>query len=241
MREKMNAKINVAIVDDHQGIIDGYLYRLEKSDEIQVVGTANFGEEIEPLLANQHVDVLLLDVQVPVSRENSNPYPILYLIPKLLNQFEDLNIVVISMFAQRTLIKSVQEAGASGYILKEDRDANKKLVEIVKGVYNGGMHYSKKAWSVIRGHFEITDAPLTQRQIEVLSYYAAFPDLTTAQLANSLHIAHSTVRNLLSGAYLRLEVNNRTAAINKAREMALITPIEELPNLESLETAFPSK
>jgi DNA-binding NarL/FixJ family response regulator len=38
-------------------------------------------------------------------------------------------------------------------------------------------------------------------------------------------VANSTVRNILSGAYLRLEVQNRTAAIAKARQRGLLTPL----------------
>jgi len=43
-------------------------------------------------------------------------------------------------------------------------------------------------------------------------------------LADKLGVAHSTLRNLLSSAYLRLDVRNRTAAITKARQLGLITP-----------------
>jgi len=39
-----------------------------------------------------------------------------------------------------------------------------------------------------------------------------------------MNVANSTVRNLLSGAYLRLGVNSRAAAIAKARQLGLIPP-----------------
>lgn len=66
--------------------------------------------------------------------------------------------------------------------------------------------------------------PLTPRQMQVLSLCAAFPDLSTAQLAEQLEIAPSTLRNLMSESYLRLSVRNRAAAIAKARQLGLITP-----------------
>jgi DNA-binding NarL/FixJ family response regulator len=58
-----------------------------------------------------------------------------------------------------------------------------------------------------------------------LSLLAAYPNLTTAEAALQLKVANSTVRNILSGAYLRLEVQNRTAAIAKARQRGLLTPL----------------
>jgi DNA-binding CsgD family transcriptional regulator len=65
---------------------------------------------------------------------------------------------------------------------------------------------------------------LTPRQLELLSLCAAYPDLSTAELAQKMSVSNSTVRNLLSSAYLRLNVHSRTAAIEKARDLGLITP-----------------
>jgi DNA-binding CsgD family transcriptional regulator len=68
---------------------------------------------------------------------------------------------------------------------------------------------------------------LAPRQLEVLSLCSAYPDSSTYELAVKMGVAHSTVRNLLSGAYLKLDVRNRTAAVVKARQMGLITPEDE--------------
>jgi DNA-binding NarL/FixJ family response regulator len=103
--------IRVAILDDHPGIIDGYRYRLGRELDIEIVGTASYGEELEPLMDAQAVDVLLLDVQVPTSAENANPYPILHLLPRLLQRYPNLAVLVISMYAQRALIQAGLEPG----------------------------------------------------------------------------------------------------------------------------------
>src|ERR1041384_5046349 len=116
----MKSKIRVMIMDDHQSIVDGYLYRLSQTPEIEVVATLAYGEELEPALKKQSVDVLILDVNVPVSSQNPSPYPILHTIPNLLHQYPDLEILVISMFTDRGLIRAIMEVGASGYILKSD-------------------------------------------------------------------------------------------------------------------------
>ena len=46
----MSSKIRLANLDGHQGIIDRYLYRLSEADDIQVVATLVYGEELEPVL-----------------------------------------------------------------------------------------------------------------------------------------------------------------------------------------------
>jgi len=65
---------------------------------------------------------------------------------------------------------------------------------------------------------------LSPRELEVISLCSAYPNDNTADLAKKMKITNSTVRNLLSSAYLKLEVNNRTAAVLKARQKGLITP-----------------
>jgi two-component system, NarL family, nitrate/nitrite response regulator NarL len=218
-------KVRVAILDDHQSIIDGYIYRLSGTPEIEVVATATYGEDLEPMLAKHPVDVLLLDLSVRTSPENHNPYPILHVIPKLLQKLDNLSILVISMFAEPGLMRSLIEAGASGYVLKDDQAAFRELGNVVRSISNGGIYFSKKAHSLYMQTDALTGGELlTPRQMEVLSLCAAYPDASTYELAQMMTISNSTVRNLLSSVYLRLGVHSRTAAVEKAREMGLVTP-----------------
>src|SRR6266496_4613561 len=217
--------VRVAILDDHQSIIDGYTYRLSSTPEIKVVATATYGEELEPQLNKHRADVLLLDLSVRTSQENSNPFPILHVIPKLLQKNSDLSVLVISMFSEPGLMRALVEAGASGYILKDDPGAFRELGNIVLSVAHGGIYFSKKAHSVyLKTEALDNDGVLTPRQMEVISLCAAYPDATTSDLAQMMTISNSTVRNLLSSTYLRLGVHSRTAAVEKAREMGLVTP-----------------
>jgi two-component system nitrate/nitrite response regulator NarL len=221
----MKDKIRVAILDDHQGIIDGYLYRLGSAPDIEVVATVLFGEALEATLAKYPVDVLILDVQIPTSPTNPNPYPILYIIPRLLEIYPNLVVLVISMHAQRTLINAVMEAGASGYVVKDDQATIRELPSVVRTVAGGSIYMSQYAYQELKK--SKTGAllqPLSPRQQEALSMCAAFPDASTAELAQRMNIANSTLRNLLSGAYLKLNVRTKAAAIARARQMGLITP-----------------
>jgi DNA-binding NarL/FixJ family response regulator len=127
------------------------------------------------------------------------------------------------MYNRRTLIKSVVEAGASGYILKDDKPLIQELGSIVRSIASGGIHFSQQAHQHLIKHMPNEPRP-SSRQLEALSLCATYPDATTAELAGKLGVAHSTFRNLLSGAYLRLNVRSRTAAVAKARQLGLITP-----------------
>jgi DNA-binding NarL/FixJ family response regulator len=218
-------KVRVAILDDHQSIIDGYIYRLGSTPEIEVIATATYGEELESVLSKHPADVLLLDLSVRTSPENPNPFPILYLVPKLLQKYPKLNVLIISMFAEPGLMRSIIEAGASGYILKDDQSAFRELGNVVLSIAHGGIFFSKKAHSLYMQADAVNGSDLlTPRQLEVISLCAAYPDASTSDLAQMMTVSNSTVRNLLSSLYLRLGVHSRTAAVEKAREMGLITP-----------------
>ena len=221
----MTKTIRVTILDDHQSIVDGYVYRLNSNPEIEVVATISYGDQIEPTLAEHPTDVLLLDVNVPSEPKNSNPYPILHVIPSLLQKYPNLAVLVISMYAERGLIRAVMEAGASGYILKDDQEIIRSLGSVVISVAGGGIHFSQSAHRLLqKGRVTPNAQSLAKRQLEALSLCAAFPNSTTAELAVKMSVSNSTVRNLLSGAYIKLDVHTRAAAIAKARELGLLAP-----------------
>lgn len=216
----MSVKVRVAILEDHQSIIDGYIYRLEMSPDIQIVGTSLFGNELEPMLAQHQVDVLLMDLSVPISPENHNIFPMRHELPKILIEYPELKVVIISVFDQKALVHAMIEVGVHGYIVKDDRNAIKKLPRIIRIVADGGTYFSAdlQVFALLKNQEHL----LTPRQIEALSLCVAYPDLSTSVLARKMKIANSTFRNLLSDAYQRLGVHTRRAAVVRVQEIGLI-------------------
>jgi len=220
----MTKLVKVSILDDHQTILDGYQFRLANSQRVEIASALQFGSEINAALEKYSIDVLILDINVPTSQDNPNPYPILHVIPSLLQKYPNLAILVISMHNDRSLIRAVMEAGASGYILKDDQSMLVDLENVIVSIAAGGIFLSRAISNILLPANTNEDVPLSQRQLEVLSLSLAFPDDTTADLAKKMSVANSTVRNLLSGAYIKLGVRTRAAAIAKARKLGVITP-----------------
>lgn len=214
----MPSPIRVAILEDHQSIIDGYHMRLDNASGIEVVGIAASGEELHSLLRERReVDVLIMDISVPASPDDTSPIPVLYFVPKLLAERPNLNILVISMHTQRSLVRALADAGVSGYIFKHDSDSIRRLPAIIKIISSGSKYFDETAEE---------DSPsraiLTNRQLEILTLCASYPDASTERVAAQLGIASSTARNLLSDAYERLNVRTKAAAIERARSLGLI-------------------
>jgi DNA-binding NarL/FixJ family response regulator len=224
----MRSKIRVAILDDHPMILEGYLSKLRHDPQIEVTATMSVADLLEPVLQKAEVDVLILDVSVPTSAENRNPYPILHVIPALLEEYPNLNIMVISMRVERGLIREVMAAGASGYILKDDPLSNENLPAIIRSVAEGGVYLSEEA-GALYGKYLANEGgkQLSPRQLEALSLCASQPGAKSVVLAREMDIKHSSFRTLLSGAYIKLGAANRTEAIARARQMGLITPDQD--------------
>lgn len=219
-------RVHVAILDDHQSIIDGYTYRLNNTPGIELVATALYGEDLQVMLRKFNVEVLLIDLSVQTSATDPTPYPVLRTIPQLLQDYPDLKVLVISMHAGPGLMRTIMEVGVSGYITKDDHEALKNLGKIVLAAAGGDIYFSPETYRLYREYEKInTGELLTPRQIEVLSICSLYPDMSTAELAGMLTVSNSTVRNLLSSAYLRLGVHSRGAAIEKARELGLLGPV----------------
>ena len=229
----METPIRVAILEDHPLLVQGYLCRLNECSNMQVVGTTGYGEEIEKMLARSPVDVLILDVSVPVSKDNKSMYPILVVIPDLLQVYPALEILIVSMHNHPTLIHAIMKAGASGFILKDDSYFLEAMPEIIHLIAEGGFYLSPAARKQYLNRRD-TDLPLSARQLQALSLCAAYPEASTTHLAGKMKVAASTIRNLLSGAYMHLEVHSRSAAVAKARQLGMLPPENAVINMEDL-------
>ena len=216
----MVKSIRVAILEDHQSIIDGYIFRLSDSPEISIVATAHWGDDLKPMLDNNDVDVLVLDLNIPTSAEDHNLFPILHTLPSLRAAHPDLLILVISMITSLPLIEALEEVGVSGYISKDDSASIQQLGKIISLIANGGVYFNHPARH--NTEKDRSGIQLTPRQIEVLSLCAAFPDDSSQMLAKKTGVSSSTIRNLLSTTYMRLGVRTRAAAISKAQSLELI-------------------
>jgi DNA-binding NarL/FixJ family response regulator len=220
---KLVMSIRVVILEDHQPAIDGYYYRLSGDEGFEIVAAVAFAEELKSLLAVTAADILLLDVSVPTAEDNPAFYPTLSLVAELQELYPELKIVIISMHSERTLIQSALKVGVNGYILKEDRTAIQNLPHIMRSIANGGSYLSQQVLNQLSGKHE-PPVTLSRRQLQILSTAAANPNLTQSEIADELHVAHSTVRNSLTSVYQRMDVRNLAGAITRARELGIIEP-----------------
>jgi NarL family two-component system response regulator LiaR len=146
----------------------------------------------------------------------------------------DARILVLTSFGEDKKIFAAIKAGAMGYLLKDS--SPEQLLQSIRDVYRGevSMHPTT-ALKLIREirqplNLPATEAPLTEREMEILSLIAR--GLTNQEIAESLSISERTVGNHISGILGKLHLANRTQA-------ALYALREGLASLEDSEKKTP--
>jgi DNA-binding NarL/FixJ family response regulator len=217
--------IKTILLEDHPMAMDGYLSRFARDSNIEIIGQFRFGDELVAALQTTIADVLLLDINVPTNPENPNPFPIWHVIQNALERNPEMAVIIISMYDRPAMIDAAIEAGVSGYVLKEDYAAYAELPSIIRVIVAGGIYFSpiaRQRWL----HRRQSNSPqiLSSRQLEALSLCATYSDENLSEIARRMNIAASTLRNMMSRLYLRLDVNSRSSAVSRARLLGLLPP-----------------
>lgn len=206
--------IKVAITDDHPLLSEGLKNILENSQTINVIGCFKNVSEMNVGLANEAVDIMLLDINL--ADVNS-----IELIQPLKKKYENLKIIMLSVHNELPVINSSLKEGALGYIQK-----NASVAEILNGiasVYENRPFVCKQTQSILDkkssdGLYQVPK--VTRREKEIL--VEAAKGLTTNQIAEKLFISSHTVQSHRKNLIEKFQTTNLSSAIKLAIEYGLI-------------------
>ena len=210
--------IRVVLADDHPMYRYGVQAVLADVAGIDLVETVSSGQELLALVGRIHPDVVLTDVRMP---DLSG----LEVTRRLVAADPELPVLVLTMHDDDETVYGALRAGARGYLLK-GADGS-ELVSTIQTLAGGGTVFGPAVARRIVGFFlesslryrEGTFPELTRREGEVLDLVAA--GHRNSAIARTLNLSEKTVRNHLSSILLKLQVEDRSAAIVRAREAGL--------------------
>ena len=210
--------IKVLLVDDQQILAEGIKSVLTTSSEVSVVGIASDGLLAVDMCARLKPDVVLMDIRMP----NMNGV----VATKRIKEIDDgIKIIILTTFDDSDYILSAINNGASGYLLK-DIGAT-ALIDAIKNAYAGDTILPAKIAKKITDAAAMVSSDkeyklkkafnLSEREVEIaLMLYDGF---TNRQIATALKLSDGTARNYISSIYLKLGVDNRTAASEKIKQI----------------------
>jgi two-component system, NarL family, response regulator len=202
--------IRVLCVDDHRIVREGLSMLIGRQGDMEVVGLAGSGEEAVELFTRLRPDVTLMDLQL--GRMTG-----VDAISAIRRIDAHARIVVLTMFQGDEDVFRAIEAGAATYLLKDA--AFSDLVHAVRQVHEGrqpSMSPQVKAQLAWRA----TRPALTPREVEVLDLIRR--GLRNREIAASCNISEETVQTHVKNILLKLEAQDRTAAVNVALSRGIL-------------------
>lgn len=209
--------IKILIADDHQMFIDGIKSLLSSSQQIKVVGEARNGQEVLDFVGKNKVDVVLLDMNMPLMDG-------MQALKYIKEKFASVKVIMLTMFDTREYIEKLLKAGADGYILKNT--GKEELTLGIETVMKGQSYFSKEVTERImeglQGKKRNTTnmlIELTDREKEVLKLIVK--EHTTQEIGEKLFISPNTVETHRKNLISKLNVRNLAGLVKYAIQNGL--------------------
>lgn len=211
--------IRIIIAEDHNLVRQGIRALLEQSGEVQVVAEATTGQDAVELTEQHKPDVVVMDLSMPRLDGAQAAERILDM--KLSTQ-----IIILSMYADTTMVQQLLRRGVKGYLLKDA--VIEELMLAVRSVSQGRMFLSPTiSDAVMTMLLSPPDAQahsaadlLTPREREVLQLVAE--GHTNSAIADTLSISVKTVEKHRANVMTKLEVNDLASLIRVGIKQGLI-------------------
>ncbi|MBP9689949.1 MAG: response regulator transcription factor [Bacteroidia bacterium] len=185
-------KVNIIIADDHAIFRDGLKSSLKKIPFVGKIYQCEDGQEVINTLEKTNVDVVLMDIEMPVMNGIETAKWIKVNMPHV-------NIIMLTMFNNQRYIMQLHDIGVTGYLLKNTNvNELQKAITMVKQKDN---YYCKEIQEVIFRNLISRNKPnkgdtivdkITTREIEVLKLIC--DQNSTHEIADKLFISPLTIK-----------------------------------------------
>lgn len=215
--------ISVAMIEDHQILVDSLGIMLRYESDIDFKGAAGTLQDGRFLVKECQPDVLLLDVGLPDGTG-------LDLIPDVKEMSPETNIVVLTSLSDETTLMRVVDSGINGFVSK-----NSQLTELLSTIRKAAEGEIVMPTSLLMGLLlrmprdkaasyrdEKGWERLTLREQEILDLLAK--GKSGDEIANKLHIAPLTVRTHIRNLMSKMGVHSRLEAVSYGLKHGIIDP-----------------
>ncbi|MCL2864360.1 MAG: response regulator transcription factor [Lachnospiraceae bacterium] len=196
--------MKIIIVDDDVIVSSSLKTILEATNEVEILGIGQNGNDAVTLYQTYKPDIALLDIQMPEKNGLEAGKGILEIDP-------DAKILYLTTFSDNDYIIQALRLGAKGYILKQEFTA---IATALKAVANGqsvfGTDIVSKLPTLLQNNnpFSYRDLDINEKEEEIIVLVAQ--GLNNKEIADQLFLSEGTVRNYLSNILDKLNLRDRT-------------------------------
>ena len=203
------------LVDDHPLIRASLAEHIKASGLADVVAEAMDARDILALVEKATPDLVIMDISMPGSNGIDATR-------RITSTFPHIKVLVLSMHEERFHAREALQAGASGYVMKDE--AMEKLLLAIRKVLDGGVYVSEATAQTFAGFLVQSgkwNSPgsvesLSKRQLEVFKYIGE--GLRTRAIAEKMGLNIKTVETFRVQIKHKLGVSNTTALTRHAVE-----------------------
>jgi DNA-binding NarL/FixJ family response regulator len=206
-------KPNIIIADDHPFSRIGVRHHLTALDLAETIFEAENGLSVMNLLANQRVNIVFLDVKMPVMDG-------LETATMILKQYPRVRVVMLSMFNEEALIVNLIKIGVDGYILKDDRNLEEALVTTLKGNFYFSPEVEPYCLRAKEDSYTSKPVTLTPREEKLLPLIARGKN--SQEIAKELSLSKFTVESYRKELLAKFDLSNSTALVDFAHRTGLL-------------------
>jgi len=211
--------IKILLVDDHKIITDGISNLLENESGIQVIAVAHNGEEALHKITEIEINLVLLDIDMPVMNG-------IECAEKISEKYPNLNIAMLTMHEEKALIQQFIEMGVKGYFLKTIQ--KDELIHAIKIIANGGDYFPSDVTKALlkkeKINPNVTQSPLladlSERELEIIKLIAG--GLSNKEIADQLFISPRTVDTHRTNLMKKLDIHNIAGLVRFAFQNKLV-------------------
>jgi two-component system, NarL family, response regulator LiaR len=206
--------IRVLIVDDHAMVRSGLRDFLMVYDWMEPVGEAQNGVEAVDFCAAHDVDVVLMDLVMPLMDGSEATR-------RILSLGKPVKVIVITSFHEQDLVQKAMKAGATSYLLK-----SVGAEELAKAIQAASVGYSTLAPEARRALIQSNPpqptlgSDLTESERKIL--VALVKGMSNREISAQFSISVATVKYHLAHIFSKLGVRNRVEAASLALEHNLV-------------------
>jgi DNA-binding NarL/FixJ family response regulator len=203
------APIRVMCVEDHRIVREGLALIINQEPDMKIVGSCATVNEAIELYRTVRPDVTLMDLRLG----NASGVDAIKAIRK---ESPDARIIVLTMYEGDEDIFRAHQAGATTYLLKDTLSSD--LVRVVRAVHAGERPVLPEVQARLAERASMPT--LTSREIEVLQLISQ--GLRNKEVGAMLGITEGTVQIHVKNIFAKLNVNDRTGAVQVAVRRGLI-------------------
>ena len=206
--------IRVLIVDDHPMVRSGLHDFILTNDGMVLVGEAQNGVEAVEFCTYHEVDVVLMDLVMPLMDGSEATRRIIAL-------GKPVKVIALTSFHEQGLVEKAMNAGATSYLLKNVTSS--ELAEAIKAACGGFSMLAPEATkALVHSNYRSPSIgfDLTAREREILVLLVK--GLSNHEISLQLHVSTATVKYHLANIFSKLGVRNRVEAATIALENNLV-------------------